>query len=75
MDTLLDPGMTSTLHTAVSMALEFAWYKQVVVGGRPKKVWSQAGQGYMDIMMMILDKFGRFSNFCRGQSQSIVNTE
>lgn len=40
---LMDPSMAPVLHLAVSLALEFAWFKQVVIAGRPKKVWSQAG--------------------------------
>ena len=39
---LLDPNMAAPLQLAFSLALEFAWFKQVSIGGKTKKLWSQA---------------------------------
>lgn len=42
MDILLDPRMAPALELTLSLALEFAWFKEVVVASKPRKVWSQA---------------------------------
>ncbi len=47
MDALLDPINRDALRTAISHGLQFAFTKVIVMGGKPKKCWSQARGSYL----------------------------
>lgn len=48
-ETLLDMAHRDALRQAISYAMQFALRKSVVISGKARKVWSQAGQGQISL--------------------------
>ena len=42
MKELVNPSIASVLRLCLSHALELAFFKETVIGGKTRKVWSQA---------------------------------